>query len=256
MSFTSVSGNSLTWWGSTVNDSSFASIPATGTYSVDGSQPITFEIPTLLSTSSVSQLNEKYFDTGPLRHGKHNLVVTYHGFKHTVPLFLNYLLIQTGSDALPQSPLLAGLPSSDPSPSQCSSSPKNLTSYIVGGVLGGLTFIAIGVIAIVIYLRCRRRAAQRETARKSYDFRRQGVATQSSMTTTSIIGRWTDRSWTTSTHLTLTDVITEGTASTSRSYSTRRTATDSSKPASQATMYTAGRSTTASEGGNRDGSVY
>ncbi|KAF9563380.1 hypothetical protein CPC08DRAFT_760934 [Agrocybe pediades] len=90
-------GISLAWYGLIPIDSAHPfQYDTTGVYVLDGGTPTTFVLQRLRS-DTVTQYNQKFFETPPLLPGPHNIVVTYLGNSATTPLTLDYLIIHNGT---------------------------------------------------------------------------------------------------------------------------------------------------------------
>ncbi|KAH9484880.1 hypothetical protein JR316_0001782 [Psilocybe cubensis] len=151
-------GKSLTWFGFKNMTVDFES--TTATYSVDDGPPTTFNISGTTRTQNVEPLahQEIFFQTPTYSLGHHTLKVVYDGDaqENSHPLTLNYIVIHNGSSdaaaAIPSNPV-----TSDPTDDQTIAPPnsKSPVGPIVGGIVGGLTIIAL--IFMLFFLRRRRR---------------------------------------------------------------------------------------------------
>ena len=153
-----IPGNSVSWWGYTLKDPSLGSAPGAGTYSVDGSEPKAFKIPGLPSSSSPSQTNEEFFNTGTLSDGQHRVEVVYQGSPGDAPLVLDYILLQgdtTASSSSPpgmqvltlSSPEQSSIPSSPLGTQVSTLSPPAQSSILSQKPTHGSHHINIGIVA-------------------------------------------------------------------------------------------------------------
>ncbi|KAF4618626.1 hypothetical protein D9613_010000 [Agrocybe pediades] len=219
-------GSSLSWWGYTLNNSTLGISLGLADYSIDGAPPVTFQIPSPPTPSSLTQANEKYFDTGPLQYDIHELVVKYNKESEAnMPISLSYLLIKNGN-ASASAPSISPSTSSVSAPAESDQFPTkhtNALGYIIGGVLGGLAILSLIFAAIIIYLRRRRRVARTETARKTFFWQRPNVEEHANAQGASSIHTENIRSISTVlTPLTLTEVTFSEGPSTQRTYSYSR----------------------------------
>ncbi|KAF8054327.1 hypothetical protein FPV67DRAFT_1130900 [Lyophyllum atratum] len=123
-------GTQLSWFGIVSGQESTSS---SGSYSIDGGSPISFQIGKASSRySSASMMyNQLFFMTPNLSAGSHNLLVTHAGNGQTVPLTLDHLVIANGSAVkIPR---------------------KANVGAIVGGVAGTLAFLFILFAAFLLW---------------------------------------------------------------------------------------------------------
>ncbi|KDR77712.1 hypothetical protein GALMADRAFT_1326580 [Galerina marginata CBS 339.88] len=89
-------GVQLTWFGTILANLTLEPTSATfSTYSINGTAPIRFSVPS--SLGSLSPNNLTVFKTQQLPPGKHHLEVVHGGNAQTPPLTLQYFVIQNGS---------------------------------------------------------------------------------------------------------------------------------------------------------------
>ncbi|EAU88910.1 hypothetical protein CC1G_10556 [Coprinopsis cinerea okayama7 len=153
-------GTKLTWVGWTPDN--YPRGNSTGTYSLDGGEPVTFDIQGLPSTYTLR--NQYYFELEDLEPGvEHTLVVEHKG--SSTPLVLDYLLVEEGDFRMPTNPTKVTPSMDDSSPSSSArvsepahhSKDKPPVGAIVGGVIGGLALIVILILGILFYKRRSRR---------------------------------------------------------------------------------------------------
>jgi hypothetical protein len=68
-----------------------------GTYSIDGGQPVPFNLVGLAEEAKESAYNRKFFTTPVVDSSRHTLTVTFLGSHSTTPLTLDYLYITNGT---------------------------------------------------------------------------------------------------------------------------------------------------------------
>ncbi|KAF9474372.1 hypothetical protein BDN70DRAFT_899003 [Pholiota conissans] len=90
-------GRSLTWFGYYL--SQFPAAATTATYTIDGGNPMSFDLNGIQSQSTGAELNQRFFTTGMLSAGQHTLKVTYNGNGDTTPLSIYNLVVQNGASA-------------------------------------------------------------------------------------------------------------------------------------------------------------
>ncbi|KAG6844440.1 hypothetical protein H0H87_006981, partial [Tephrocybe sp. NHM501043] len=160
-------GTSVTWVGFIPTE--YPHNAATGSYSIDGSAAVSFNLNGLSATATTTVYNQAFFTTPDLTAGPHSLLVTYNGGAGaSTPLTLDYLLVTntslpstagatTVAPSSPTSPAASsgGNVSQRPETASDSATP---VGAIVGGVVGGLAFIAI---LLLIVWWCRRNRATR-----------------------------------------------------------------------------------------------
>ncbi|KAG5638614.1 hypothetical protein H0H81_011504 [Sphagnurus paluster] len=104
---------------------------ASGSYSVDGGDPVTFQLNGLSPTATVTIYNQAFFTTPNLTPGPHSLLVTYLGASSpATPLTLDYLYVTNTS-------------TSNNEPSDHNRVSKTPIGPIVGGVVGAIALLAI-----------------------------------------------------------------------------------------------------------------
>ena len=176
----------LIYW---VGYTSQPGIPASSTYAIDDQTPISFSVPARPDT----YFNQILFKTGELPFEQHKLVVIYNGNNSTVPLALNYFVLQ-GAPSSKNTPTSSSIPSgslSNPSPSSSITIHRKPTGAIIGGVMGGLVLILLLLILFFVVRRRNNRRSQAlsemtstdpspdvvatSNARSLYDDRRTGV---------------------------------------------------------------------------------
>lgn len=147
-------GVSLAWYGFIPKE--FPGAAATGSYSIDGQNPVTFPLQGLPS-GSADKYNQKFFETPRLPVGQHNITVVFRGNEKTTPLTLDFLVAQNGTGSMPTStssspttmPSVSGSGSSSMNPGPTGNASKNNTGAIAGGVLGG---IVLGILLVRLFL--------------------------------------------------------------------------------------------------------
>ncbi|KAH9484461.1 hypothetical protein JR316_0003943 [Psilocybe cubensis] len=155
MSF-NFTGSSFSWYGFIPGDYPTAS--SSGTYSVDGEEPVQFTLNGLSPGSTTTLYNQKFFETQQYPVGNHMVVVQYLGGPKVTPLVLDYLVINNGTDSPSSSPTSPISPSSNSSgttstPSNTQAGPlhpnsttKTKNSAIVGGVIGGTVLVLFAIV--------------------------------------------------------------------------------------------------------------
>ncbi|TFK30223.1 hypothetical protein FA15DRAFT_699768 [Coprinopsis marcescibilis] len=132
------SGSKVVWITDTATrpDVWLPSANSQGSYTIDDSPPVSFEIPGTPG-GAVNPQQQILFETDQLSSGPHRLKVTYLG--SSTPLVLSNLLIEEGEIAFTERTVRSNTGDATPS-----SSPN--VGAIVGGVLGGLIFLlALGI---------------------------------------------------------------------------------------------------------------
>ncbi|KAF9523193.1 hypothetical protein CPB83DRAFT_799670 [Crepidotus variabilis] len=142
--------------------SSFSKNSTTGSYTVDGGSPQSFNV----QGSGTSDLyNQKLFETSILPMGRHRLTAVYNGTSTTAPMSLDYLIVQNGTvplNAIPTSTTL--VPSSPPtttlvptSPStpngQVNTAKKSNSGVIIGGIISAVVVVGLLLLAIILLRR-------------------------------------------------------------------------------------------------------
>ncbi|EAU86480.1 hypothetical protein CC1G_11788 [Coprinopsis cinerea okayama7 len=136
---------------------------STGTWSIDGDDPVEFEIPGLPSDANGTLYYQNFFETPRLQsRGPHKLVVTHMG--PSAPLTLDYLIIEDGDIHVPpggEAKVIGGTAggtngrNDDPSPK------KTPVGAIVGGAVGGVVFLV--ACALLTFFVIRRQKKKKES---------------------------------------------------------------------------------------------
>ncbi|KAG5638613.1 hypothetical protein H0H81_011503 [Sphagnurus paluster] len=129
-------GKSVTWVGFVPTELPHGA--ASGSYSIDGGDPITFQLNGLSPTATVTIYNQAFFTTPNLTPGPHSLLVTYQGASGpATPLTLDYLYVTNTSTSTNST--------SNPNdkPSDHNQVSKTPVGAIVGGVVGAIALLAI-----------------------------------------------------------------------------------------------------------------
>ncbi|KAF9523737.1 hypothetical protein CPB83DRAFT_732463, partial [Crepidotus variabilis] len=158
-------GTSLSWYGGSIPEN-MGNSPTTGSYSIDGHSPTVFN---LKNYPQNSQNFQKFFETPTLPMGQYNLSVVFNGNNQTVPLSLDFFLVQNGtlstntSSSTTDIPLL---PSTSPSNKQQDTPLPIKIAVIVGSIAGVLL-----VLAFTLWYVCRleRNRKQRRKAVEDED---------------------------------------------------------------------------------------
>ncbi|KAH6902399.1 hypothetical protein BKA70DRAFT_1405054, partial [Coprinopsis sp. MPI-PUGE-AT-0042] len=165
---------------------------SSGTYSIDGATPVTFNLDPPDPSDSNSVHGIKFIEVKDLPSGAHNLTVVYNG--PSTPLVLDHLYVGGGNFRIEERPTApsqstttpilpstsaSNSPSSSPglsspspgasapstpstsSPASSSSPRGSPTGAIVGGVVGGL---AVVLLAVLIFIWTRRRSKKQNIA--------------------------------------------------------------------------------------------
>ena len=116
--------------------------PSSATYSIDGAASVPFSIPAYLDNfrglpSNASRVGVPFFETATLPYGSHTLAITYLGSNETVPLALDYFVVNHGSG------------SSDTGKGGTNS------GAVIGGLVGGAALVTLGA---AFFLRRKRQA--------------------------------------------------------------------------------------------------
>ncbi|KAG2005053.1 hypothetical protein CC2G_003549 [Coprinopsis cinerea AmutBmut pab1-1] len=146
-------GTKATWVGWII--SSYPAGASTGTWSIDGGGPVQFEIPGLPSDANETLYFQNFFETPRLRsRGPHKLVVTHMG--PSAPLTLDHLIIEDGDIDVPpgEAKVIGSTAGGMDSPTP--------VGTILGGVVGGLTFLA--VCALLTFFAIRRQKKKHRMA--------------------------------------------------------------------------------------------
>ncbi|KAF9529503.1 hypothetical protein CPB83DRAFT_765016 [Crepidotus variabilis] len=134
-----------------------------GTWAIDGGSRTTFNINGHTADLKTTQYNQKLFETPTLPMGQHNLSVVYNGNKDTIPLTLDYLVVQNGTSSTTQT--LSSTGSKISNDNHNNDNPpiqKSNVGAIVGSVIGSVSVLIILSI-LFIFLRRRRRSHHRPT---------------------------------------------------------------------------------------------
>ncbi|KAG6809324.1 hypothetical protein H0H93_015912, partial [Arthromyces matolae] len=150
-------GTSLTWVGFIPVELSHNA--SSVSYVVDNGASVNFNLAGLPASATTTVYFQDFFSIPDLSAGPHSVLVTYNG--PGTPLTLDYLLITNtslpgtaGATVSSQSTNTATGSSSTTSPKASQTPHSGNTGAIVGGVLGGLVFIILLLIALFW---CRRR---------------------------------------------------------------------------------------------------
>ena len=114
--------------------------PSSASYSIDGATSVPFNIPAYVDNyrglpSNASRVRVPILETPTLPYGNHTLIITYLGSAETVPLALDYFVVNHGvSD------------STDPG--------KSTNRAMIGGLVGGAALVTLGA---AFFLRRKRR---------------------------------------------------------------------------------------------------
>lgn len=151
-------GTSVSWVGFVPHELPHSASSAT--YSVDGGPPIFFPLNGLAPDFQITIYNQIFFTTPELAAGLHSLVVIHQGNGQQTPLTLDYLYV-TNTSAPIASPMSGSTPTnsftnnSTPITSTMSGSTTANTTFshsgkdqspvglIVGGVIGGVSLVAL-----------------------------------------------------------------------------------------------------------------
>ncbi|KDR67101.1 hypothetical protein GALMADRAFT_105961 [Galerina marginata CBS 339.88] len=131
-------GVQLSWVSMIPSNLSIA--PASATYSIDGSTPVSFPL-TGLKAGETEAYNQIFFQTPQLSPGKHHLEVVHGGNAQTTPLSLDYFVITN-----------ATLPSGKINPNLSTTKSKVPVGMVVGGAIAGV-FVVFAI--VLLYLRFR-----------------------------------------------------------------------------------------------------
>jgi hypothetical protein len=143
-----MTGVGLSWYGRIPPE--YPHNSSSATYSIDGGNPISFQLAGLPAGSNSLLLNQIFFTTPTLTAGPHSLLVVNGGNNQTTPLNLDYLIV-TNSATSTDSP---GTTSSSANP--VSTSNGTSVGAIVGGVIGGV-IVVVAIIVALLLLRRRQR---------------------------------------------------------------------------------------------------
>ena len=136
--------------------SGYPSGPSTGTYSIDGGPPVSFNISGLLFDWT-TRYQQPIFSTPTLSPGQHNITVKYLG--SSTPLNLEYLLVQdgdilfTGAGAPPNMDVIDG--------HGVAGNGGTSKGVIIGAAVGGVAFLGLLVVIFFLLRTLRRRRALR-----------------------------------------------------------------------------------------------
>lgn len=158
-------------------------LPASATYSIDGSNPVSFQLNGLRENEGTAY-NQIFFTTPELKPGPHTLELVHQGSKQQTPLTMHVMYIANNSYSGPLPSALPAVnltfpsssnPSGSPSPSSSGTpggssasggssanaeSTKNSTpaGAIAGGVIGALALVALIAFAIFFFRRRKQRS--------------------------------------------------------------------------------------------------
>jgi hypothetical protein len=129
---------------------------STATYSVDGEEPVEFDVMGLPSNIDEALYYFPLFETPPLSQGEHTLEVVHKG--PGAPLVFEYFLIDNGDIVQPEGLVLEFNDSNEPyppNPSRPGGRKKSPTSAIIGGAVAGI--VVLSIIAILLYFYMKRK---------------------------------------------------------------------------------------------------
>ncbi|PPQ86946.1 hypothetical protein CVT25_009830 [Psilocybe cyanescens] len=150
-------GVSLTWLG--VYNNNVSGPSTTATYTINGSNPVTFPVNNFASNSTPVMFDQIVFQTANYPRGLHNLEVTYEGDSHMAPLTLKSLIVQniteprsTPASSNTSSP--SAIPSATISPSNSGSNHRpHASGPIAGGAVGGFLLLIITSLCLILWKR-------------------------------------------------------------------------------------------------------
>ncbi|KDR71807.1 hypothetical protein GALMADRAFT_159207 [Galerina marginata CBS 339.88] len=145
-------GISITWLGFCNN--TFPIAPATGTYSIDGQNPVPFILNGSIGQNTDGQFRQAFFDSTQLAAGSHVLEVVYQGTSETTPLTISSLVIQNGTSPLTMTPTTTDQ-SSHPSSNPTTTHRFSRIGLIVGCSIGSL--LALCLIVALLWFHRRRK---------------------------------------------------------------------------------------------------
>lgn len=130
----------------------------TSTYTIDGSGTTPYSSAQILQSITTSEADGlQFFDSGTLSNGDHVLVINVTSATSSDPYYLDYIqYVQTSATTTSSS---ASSTSSTTTTSSATSSPSNSggskphIGAIVGGVVGGVCFLAVVALGIFLFLR-------------------------------------------------------------------------------------------------------
>ncbi|KAF4614928.1 hypothetical protein D9613_002589 [Agrocybe pediades] len=170
-------GITVEWLG--FYDNSLPMAATTGTYSIDGQPPVSFNLNGTAAKDTGMQFNQVFFQTSLLEGKNHTIEVSYQGDATKTPLSLSVLQVQHGANILSSS-TTSSLQSSTSSFISSTSGTVTATSSsqnksgsthagaIIGGTLGGVaTILVICALVLIIVGRRRRTDSNHDGAASS-----------------------------------------------------------------------------------------
>ncbi|KAF8162745.1 hypothetical protein B0H34DRAFT_692785 [Crassisporium funariophilum] len=147
-------GVGLAWYGYIPADTTLS--PSVATYTLDGKTTSAFPINRVATTL---EINQKLFETPSLSPGLHSLIVVNNGGATSLPLTLQYIVINNVTETSPPASLS---PNGTSSPTGSSTNSRKLVTTtpvgaIAGAVVGGLVLLVI-IILILFCLRYKKRS--------------------------------------------------------------------------------------------------
>ncbi|TFK19068.1 hypothetical protein FA15DRAFT_627243 [Coprinopsis marcescibilis] len=154
-------GTKATWVGWIPEDHPLGS--SSGTYSIDGQPPTQFSIPGLSLDANGTLYGQRVLETPSLSRGAHTLEVVYG--KSAAPLVLDYLIINNGDIFVSpfQSPTNTTAGGPEPTPPNDNNASQTPIGAIVGGAVGGFSFI-VALLFLLYFCFWRKRSSKPSTA--------------------------------------------------------------------------------------------
>ena len=152
-------GTSLSWMGYIPTE--LPHNAASAQYTIDGDAPVSFRLNGLSPTAASTEYNQLFFKTHDLTPTQHSLVVTYLGNSSATPLVLTNFYVTNVS--LPSTSLSspnagsAGPGSGSVTTPDAGSSSSPHLGPILGGVVGGLSFVGFSLFAFILLISYRRK---------------------------------------------------------------------------------------------------